>query len=79
MTLGLANQRSQATLTSSLWNVVVRMRAPLSWTEKNWSRNGGGGSEPSVLEWQAGERLRERVGVKWEVKLLVYCLLRQIG
>lgn len=79
MTLGLANQRSQATLTSSLWNVVVRMRAPLAWTEKNWSRNDRGGSEPSVLEWQAGERLWERVGVKWEVKLLVYCLLRQIG
>ena len=62
MTLGLANQRSQATLTGSLWNVVVRMRAPLAWAEKNWSRNDRGSSEPAVLEWQAGERLWERVG-----------------
>lgn len=79
MTLGLANQRSQATLTSSLWNVVVRMRVPLAWTEKNWSRNDGGGSEPSVLEWQAGERLWERVGVKWEVKLLSTVYLDKSG
>lgn len=62
------------TLTGSLWSVVVRTGAQLAWVEKNWSRNDRGGSEPSVLEWQT-----PRVRVKWEVKLLVYCLLGQIG
>lgn len=53
------------TLTGSLWSIVVGVDAQLAWIEKNWSRNDRGGSEPSVLEWQAGGDNGKGSGRRW--------------